>query len=325
MNRQGDYILELSKTLHIFLNSLGNLKEKKVVVGFSGGADSTVLLDLLYDRKKHFNFKLEAVFFSHGSSPIAVDEDIMKIFCKDFCKERNILLNICDLDLEKIPRQGWESSGRKARQNFYRNYECDWIFLGHHKNDQNETTMTQLFRGGGKGTIAMQFVEGKYCRPFLNHFKTEIYEYLKEKKINWIEDPTNTQTEFTRNFWRNIGIPSIEQHYPNYSSSLDKFRKKQEDLYSIANEMAIEDGLNLFIKKEPVDLKNISAVRLKNLLVHIFNHYSKSMEDGYYEQQVNHYFSNKNLEIDKKGIVLSISKNTMNNYIAEENNKLRFK
>lgn len=309
--------MELSKTLHIFLNSLGNLKNKRIVVGFSGGADSTALLDLLTQRQKYFQFKLEAVFFSHGSSPIAVDEDIMKSFCKDFCEKRNIPLNICDLNLEKIPRQGWESSGRKARQSFYKNYECDWIFLGHHKNDQNETTMTQLFRGGGKGTIAMNFVEGKYCRPFLNHFKTEIYDYLNINQIKWIEDPTNTDIDFTRNFWRNVGIPSIEEHYPNYSSSLDKFRKKQENLYEIAYEMALKDGLTLFVNKEQVLLSEISTTRLKNLLSHIFNYYGKSMEDAYYEQQVNHYFANKNLEINHKGISLSINNGLLLNHIQE--------
>lgn len=314
--------MELSKTLHIFLNSLGNLKNKKIVVGFSGGADSTALLDLLYKRKPYFDFQLEAVFFSHGSSPIAVDEDIMKVFCKDFCSNRNIDLHICDLNLEKIPRQGWESSGRKARQSFYKNHESDWIFLGHHKNDQNETTMTQLFRGGGKGTIAMNFVEGKYCRPLLNHFKNDIYDYLNKNQMQWIEDPTNTDTEFTRNFWRNVGIPAIEQHYPNYSSSLDKFRKKQEDLYLIAHEMAIQDGLTLFIKKEEVFLEKISPTRLKNLLVHIFNHYGKSMENAYYEQQVNHYFSNNSLEINHKEIVLTIKNNNMNNYINEANHSV---
>lgn len=204
--------MELSKTLHIFLNTLGDLTNKKIIVGFSGGADSTALLDLLNQRKSYFHFNLEAVFFSHGSSPIAVEEDKMKTFCQSFCSERNIPLTICDLELEKIPRQGWESSGRKARQSFYKDSDADWIFLGHHKNDQNETTMTQLFRGGGKGTIGMQFIEGKYCRPFLDHFKSEIYDYLIKNNLQWVEDPTNTDTDFTRNFWRNEGLPTIEKH-----------------------------------------------------------------------------------------------------------------
>lgn len=318
--------MELSKTLHIFLNTLGNLKNKKIVVGFSGGADSTALLDLLYQRKPHFDFTLEAVFFSHGSSPIAVDEDKMKEFCTSFCEKRNITLTVCDLELEKIPRQGWESSGRKARQSFYKNTDADWIFLGHHKDDQNETTMIQLFRGGGKGTIAMQFIEGKYCRPFLNHFKSEIYNYLTENNLQWVEDPTNTDTDFTRNFWRNSVLPMIDEHYPNYSSSLDKFRKKQENLYSIAYEMALEDGLHSIINKEPTVIKTLSSVRLKNLLSHVFNHYGKSMEDAYYEQQVNHYFANKFLDINQKGIILTIEKGVLHNTsLAQDNNTLKSK
>lgn len=316
--------MELSKTLHIFLNTLGDLTNKKIIVGFSGGADSTALLDLLNQRKSYFHFNLEAVFFSHGSSPIAVEEDKMKTFCQSFCSERNIPLTICDLELEKIPRQGWESSGRKARQSFYKNSDADWIFLGHHKNDQNETTMTQLFRGGGKGTIGMQFIEGKYCRPFLDHFKSEIYNYLIKNNLQWVEDPTNTDTDFTRNFWRNDGLPTIEKHYPNYSSALDKFRKKQESLYEIAYEMALEDGLESFIQKEPVNVKHLSPVRLKNILSHIFNHYGKSMEDAYYEQQVNHYIANKNLYVNHKGIELIIENNTLNNLI-ELNQSLKQK
>lgn len=317
--------MELSKTLHIFLNTLGDLKNKKIIVGFSGGADSTALLDLLYQRKPYFDFNLEAVFFSHGSSPIAVDEDKMKSFCTSFCEKRNINLTVVDLDLEKVPRQGWESSGRKARQSFYKNTDADWIFLGHHKNDQNETTMTQLFRGGGKGTIAMQFIEGKYCRPFLNHFKKDIYNYLTENNIQWVEDPTNLDTDFTRNFWRNSALPLIEQHYPNLSSSLDKFRKKQENLYALAYEMALADGLTCVINKQSTPVKNLSPVRLKNLLSHIFNYYGKSMEDAYYEQQVNHYFANKFLDINQKGIVLTIEKGILHNTTSQLENTLKNK
>lgn len=312
--------MELSKTLHIFLNNLGDLKNKKIIVGFSGGADSTALLDLLSKRQSYFNFYLEAVFFSHGSSPIGIEEDKMKIFCHNFCLSRSIPLIICDLNLEKIARQGWESSGRKARQNFYKNHDADWIFLGHHKDDQNETTMIQLFRGGGKGTIGMKFIEGRYCRPFLNNFKSEIYKYLIDNNLQWIEDPTNNNTDFTRNFWRNEGLPTIKKHYPNYSSFLDNFRKKQENLYTIAYEMALEDGLKKFIKKEPVNINHLSTVRLKNLISHIFNYYGKSMEDAYYEQQVNHYFANKNLYINNKNIILNIKDGKIYNLIQEKNN-----
>jgi tRNA(Ile)-lysidine synthetase-like protein len=310
---------ELNKTVHLFLSKLGDLNNKKIVVGFSGGADSTVLLDILNQKKSFFNFNLEAVFFTHGSSPIAVDEDIMKNFCINFCSEREIPLNMVDLDLQKVARQGWESSGRQARQSHYKDVDTDFVFLGHHKDDQNETTLTQLLRGGGKGTIGMKTIDGIYHRPLLNHFKSEIYDYLNKNNLKWIEDPTNKNTEFTRNFWRNIGIPTIKEHYPDYSQKLDKFRKKQSELYELAYEMALEDGLNDFLEYKNVNLKKITKTRLKNLIQSIFNAYSKSMEDAFYEQQVQNYFAHKKLNINTKGIILKIENNTLSNLIDLEN------
>jgi tRNA(Ile)-lysidine synthase len=307
----------LNKTLHLFLNKIDNIQNKKIVVGFSGGADSTALIDLLAIKKDFFNFELEAVFFSHGLSPIAVDEHLMEKFCSDFCINKKIKLTIIDLELEKIPRQGWESSGRKARQEYYRSVNPDLIFLGHHKDDQNETTLTQLFRGGGKGTIGMKKFDGLYCRPFLEHHKIEIYDYLKEKNIGWVEDPTNKDIDFTRNFWRNVGIPTIEQHYPKYSQILDKFRSKQEELYELAYDMALTDGLENFIKKEPINISSLSGTRLKNLITHIFSSLGKSMEDAFYDQQVSHYFANKKIDINHKNICISIKNNLLINKIPE--------
>ncbi len=301
----------LNKTTHLFLNNLNktnNLTNKKIVCGFSGGADSTALLDCLIDKRDFFNYELEAVFFTHGNSPIAVDEDIMFKFCTEFCKQHNVKLHVIPLNLEKIPRQGWESSGRTKRLEFYKNSDYDYVFLGHHKDDQNETTMTQLMRGGGKGASAMLPRQGFYCRPFLNIRKKEIYEYLENKGIQWIEDPTNTNTDFTRNFWRNVGLPTIEQHYPNYSQMLDNFRQKNQELNELAFEMAIVDGLENFILGNEVNVKSLSNTRLKNLLTHYFKANNKGVEDKYFDQLMAHYQSNNKLIVNHKGVEFYISK-----------------
>jgi tRNA(Ile)-lysidine synthetase-like protein len=284
-------------------------QDKTITVGFSGGADSTALLHLLILKQKFFNYKLQAVVFTHGDSPIAEDENKMLDFCKNFCKENNVTLTQVDLDLEKIPRQGWESSGRQARQSYYKDIVTDYVFLGHHQDDQNETTMTQLLRGGGKGTTAMNPSDGYYCRPFLNIHKKDIYDYLTANKINWIEDPTNTDIHFTRNFWRKIGLPTIEQHYPQYSQTLEKFRKKQSELYSLAYEMALTDGLQEILKGNTVSIKNLNDVRLKNLLNYVFTEQNKNMEDAFYDQQVSHYRVHNKLDIEQKGLHLYLYKN----------------
>ena len=297
----------LNKTLHLYLSKL-NPQHKTITVGFSGGADSTALLHLLALKKDFFKFDLKAVFFTHGDSPIAEDENKMFEFCNDFCQQLKVPFIKIDLDLAKIPRQGWESSGRQARQSYYSTVETDYVFLGHHQDDQNETTMTQLLRGGGKGTAAMEDFDGYYCRPFLNIHKKDIYEYLQNNNIGWIEDPTNKEVHFTRNFWRNVGLPTIEQHYPQYSQTLEKFRNKQTELYTLAYDMAVEDGLHNIIKGETVDIKRLSDVRLKNLISYVFTEQNKNMEEAFYEQQVAHYRANNKLDVEQKGIHLYMYK-----------------
>ena len=301
----------LNKTLHLFLNDLNkkeSLENKNIVCGFSGGADSTSLLHCLISKRDFFKYNLEAVFFTHGDSPIAVDEDIMLKFCSEFCKEHNVKLHLIPLHLEKIPRQGWESSGRTKRLEYYKENNYDYVFLGHHKDDQNETTMTQLMRGGGKGSSAMKPIQGMYCRPFLEIRKKEIYNYLETLKIKWVEDPTNTNTDFTRNFWRNEGLPTIEKHYPNYSQMLDNFRKKNNELNDLAFEMAKVDGLVSIMNGESINIKELNSLRLKNLMIHYFKANGKSMEDAFFDQQVSHYESNRKLIVNQKGVEFYISK-----------------
>lgn len=315
----------LNKTTHLFLKQMGNLEGKNIICGFSGGADSTALLHTLIHKKEHFKFNLKAVFFTHGDSPIAVDEDKMFKFCNEFCKNNNIPFTIVNLNLEKIQRQGWESSGRKGRQNFYKEQNVDYVFLGHHKDDQNETTMIQLMRGGGKGASAMNPIEGIYCRPFLNIHKQDIYNYLEEKNVSWIEDPTNKNTDFTRNFWRNIGLPTISQHYPNYSQMLDNFRQKNSELNELAFELAKNDGLELLLQGESVNIKEFSSTRLKNLIVHYFKAQGKNMEDAYFDQQVAHYQANRKLIINQKGVEFFIYKGEFKAGTFSIENKLKRK
>jgi tRNA(Ile)-lysidine synthase len=314
----------LNKIVHLFLNNLTDLSGKNVLAGFSGGADSTALLDILVQKKDFFNFNLKAVFFSHGNSPIAQDEHLMRDFCQQFCQKHGIELIEMDLNLEKIPRQGWESSGRQARLEFYKNMQADFVFLGHHQDDQNETTMTQLFRGAGKATSGMKKIEGIYCRPFLDIHKKDIYEYLHNKQISWVEDPTNTDTYFTRNFWRNTGLPTIAQHYPNYSQSLENFRQKYNELHALAYELALNDGLELLLEQQPVAIENLNAKRLKNLLTQYFSAHQAYAEDSFYEQQIAHYLANAETHIQIHEQELFLKKGMMHTQPLSFSKKPKF-
>jgi tRNA(Ile)-lysidine synthetase-like protein len=270
--------MNINKIVHQFLVTLPNLKGKKIAVGYSAGADSTALLHVLEQKSKHFNFHLEAVFFSHLGSPINEGEDKNLALAREFCQSLNIPLVEVELNLVKKAKKSWEQLGRNGRLDFYKNANYDYAFLGHHKDDQNETTMTQIFRGGGKGASGMKARDGIYCRPMLDIPKSAIYDYLKEKQIQWIEDPTNVNSDFTRNFWRNIGLPAIEKHYPNYSDLLDNFREKNNNFNQIAFDMAKVDGLDNFLAGQSINVKNLPAYRIQNLLSQSFQFIGNSAE-----------------------------------------------
>lgn len=263
-------INKINKVVHQFLNTLPPLKGKKIAVGYSAGADSTALLDVLQKKSKHFGFNLEAVFFSHLGSPINEGEDKNLALARTLCRSLNVPLVEVELQLVKHPKKGWEELGRNGRLKFYKETDYDFVFLGHHKNDQDETTMMQIIRGGGKGVCGMKSRDGIFCRPMLSLPKSEIYNYLQEHNIQWIEDPTNVNTDFTRNFWRNVGLPTIEKHYPNYSDLLDSFREKNNNLHQLAFDMAKVDGLEDFLGGKAIDVKALPDYRIQNLLTQSF-------------------------------------------------------
>lgn len=272
--------MNINKEVHLFLQKLPDLKNKKIAVGYSAGADSTALLHILSQKAKHFNFQLEAVFFSHLGSPINDGEDKNLELAKKMCESMNIKLIDVSIEMEKTSKKSWEQLGREGRIAFYKKSNYDYIFLGHHQDDQNETTMMQIMRGGGRGSSAMKELDGKFCRPMLKIPKVEIYKYLKNRDVPWIEDPTNINIEFTRNWWRNEGLPKIQEHYPNYGQLLENFREKNNTLNQIAFDMAKIDGLDNFINGQEVNIKDLPDYRVSNLLSYAFSKIGKYVENN---------------------------------------------
>ena len=292
--------MNLNKIIHQFLQTIPDLQGKKFAVGYSAGADSTALLHIMQQKSQHFNFNLEAVFFSHEGSPINEGEDKNLLLAKQLCNEWNITLLDIKLNLVKTAKKSWEQLGRKGRLDFYKESDYDLVFLGHHQDDQNETTMMQIMRGGGRGASGMRAMDGVFCRPLLEVPKSEIYKYLKEKNIPWIEDPTNTNTDFTRNFWRNVGLPTIQSHYKNQDVGqlLENFRIKNSNLNQIAYDMAVVDGLELFLSGKSINVQDLPDYRIQNLLTFSFSAIGNSLEGNKVDNFLKQGKSNKINELE---------------------------
>ncbi len=186
-----------------------------VVVGFSGGADSTALLQVLCDLRDVLKISSAAIHINHGIRQEAWQDEE---FCRSFCSERDILFKAVTIDVPKMARDlklTEEEAGRRARYEAFSDYakelKAPVIAVAHHENDVAETLLLNLLRGCGlHGGAAIRPVRDNIVRPLLCVSRSEIEDYLKEKEISFCTDKTNAENEHTRNIIRNCVIPELE-------------------------------------------------------------------------------------------------------------------
>lgn len=192
--------------------------EAAVAAGFSGGADSVALLDLLYRlRAERPSLYVAAHHQQHRIRQVSAEEDLA--FCRAFCAARDIELFVSDDDVPALAAElkiGLEEAGRLCR---YRNWEKLVRELGerwpevrlataHHADDQAETLLLRLERGTGlRGLGGIAARRDFYIRPLLEFSRAELEAYLIWRKLEWREDETNLDDRYRRNFLRLRVLP----------------------------------------------------------------------------------------------------------------------
>jgi len=210
--------------------------DDRIAVGVSGGADSMLLLWALIDKQKQSKFYLKVINVNHGLRGEESDHD--SEFVKNFCEKKKIPYEIVAVDAKKLKQEEKltiEESARKLRYDaFYKLMKKDKLnklFLAHNKNDQAETILMNIFRGAGlSGASGMKERENIF-RPLIELSKNEIYKLASEHGVKFVEDSTNTDSSYSRNFIRNVLIPQIETKYGNVVDSICLFGKKCEEAY----------------------------------------------------------------------------------------------
>ena len=247
----------------------------KLVLAFSGGLDSTVLLHLLVSINKILPFQLSAHHVHHGLSPNA---DSWANFCTEFCAKLNVPLTISDVKVEQNSGLGLEAAAREARYKALATSAADlicpdFILLAHHQDDQAETLLLQLARGAGvKGLAGMATVSGKLLRPLLDVPRGHLEAYAKQHQLTWIDDESNADLRFDRNFMRHKVLPVLAQAYPSIRQTLSRSTQHMADGNELLDELALIDALQAgFDAKTNTTiglstLKNLSAPRVNNCL-----------------------------------------------------------
>lgn len=251
-----------------------------ILVGLSGGVDSVVLLHLLQQLAPRFSWQLSALHVHHGISPNA---DAWADFCAGLCEGYAIPLQVERVDITPLREHGVEAAARKLRHAAFARQACDFVALAHHADDQAETLLLQLLRGAGvKGAAAMPAartsspLRGKggetqspiLLRPLLHCSRREILGYATAQGLRWIEDESNADDSYARNFLRHRVLPLLEGKFPacrdTLARSAQHFAEASgliDDLARLDAAQAIHDGA-----LEVAALRTLPLPRAKNLL-----------------------------------------------------------
>lgn len=196
-----------------------------IVVGFSGGADSTVLLWLL--AKCYANADIRAIHINHMIRGEAADRD--EAHCRAFCEKMGISLEVRRIDVPSIAaerRIGLEQAAREARYSAFDEYlsniggERTYLCTAHNADDNLETVIFNLIRGSGaRGMGGIAPRRGRILRPMLGISGAQIREFAAEAGLDFVFDETNSDVRYTRNLIRGEVIPLLRRIAPECALS----------------------------------------------------------------------------------------------------------
>jgi len=260
----------IEKVFFKVMDTLGPYeKNPHLAVAVSGGSDSLCLAILAQEWANNRGGKITALIVDHGLRKNSGKE------CKEtqnILKKRKIFSHCFKWKLSKIPKKGVQEKAREFRYNIFE----DWCFkknivhllVAHHFEDQKETFLMRLNDNSNiYGLACMPKILFKkkirILRPLLDLKKKEIIKYLKEKKVNWIEDPTNVSSKYFRNRLRKI-LPKLEKKGLTDNKLKKILKRAQKERKKIENKLA--DWLNKYVDINSLGyaLINFSSLKLLN-------------------------------------------------------------
>lgn len=217
-------------------------------VAYSGGLDSHALLNLLIELRAKIPLQVRVIHINHGLSP---NSYAWQNHCAAVCHQLKVefvtrAINFCSK--HKSP----EATARDFRYQVFKELIApnDFLLTAHHADDQAETVLLQMLRGAGpKGLAAMPALKklghGFHARPLLNFMRSDLESYATQKNLGWIEDESNVETRFTRNFLRHEILPILKQRWPSVTKTLTRVAENCAENMNLLNELSQHDLTHL--------------------------------------------------------------------------------
>jgi len=248
----------------------------RYVIALSGGLDSTVLTHALATASDAHSTPVLAVYVDHG---LQKESAAWSSHCAAFAATLDIDFLSVRADVDERSGQGPEAAARDAR---YAALQAllqagDWLLSAHHKDDQAETLLLNLMRGSGPAGLAgiaevRPFSLGWLVRPLLSVSRTELQNYAVENKLAWIDDPSNQDRQFDRNYLRHEVMPRLEARWPEVASRLKRSAMLAGEAAQMLDQLADADLQTLGDRPDRLALEALRALsseRQRNVLRYV--------------------------------------------------------
>ncbi|QZI69582.1 tRNA lysidine(34) synthetase TilS [Pseudomonas protegens] len=213
-------------------------------IAFSGGLDSTVLLHLLVDlAHQHGLPRLSAVHVHHGLQAAA---DAWPAHCQAICAAMGVSLQVIHVQVRA--GSSLEGAAREARYGAFERLIAanELLLTAQHRDDQAETLLFRLLRGAGvRGLSAMPqsrpLGAGHLLRPLLGMSRAELERYAAEHCLSWVQDPSNADHQYSRNYLRHQVMPSLIARWPQAATSMSRSAAHLREAQGLLDELAMMD------------------------------------------------------------------------------------
>lgn len=268
------------------------LASNKCAIGVSGGKDSMVLLHWLATRRSHFAASFEVIYVDHD---IHQDSAHWGTFVQLESAKLGLPCRVVKVSIKGL-NNNLEYAARQARYKAFCESDADTLLLAHHANDQCENFLLKLFRGSGvKGLKSMSSVTECWydskvtiVRPMLHTTRRQIEDYAAEHNLSFIDDPSNSDNKYDRNYIRNKVWPSIEERFDIADINTVRSIQHLAEAWELTNILADADIKSVTLADGSMDwhaIKSLGYLRIKNMILRILdleNVYSFSI--GHIEQ-----------------------------------------
>jgi len=246
---------------------------RRLLVGFSGGLDSTVLLHrLMRMREQQPGLELRAIHIHHGLSP---DADSWVSHCETLCREWNIPLIVVRVTLAE-EGLGIEAQARKARYAAFHDalLPDEALVTAQHLDDQCETFLLALKRGSGPAGLSgmparARFADTEQLRPLLSETRASLLDWAQQQGLRWIEDESNQDDGYDRNFLRLRVLPQLSARWPHFAQATIRSAELCAEQEQLLDELLAEELTSLLSDDGSLaiaPLRTMSAVRRAAIL-----------------------------------------------------------